>query len=148
MTVRLRPHHLLCMLTYVGKGYSEAFVDNYDRIIARLSAGEDVLICEGPDDVCGPLLVSADAHCRRESVTVRDRNALREVGLLQGRPLAVGDTMRLDAGLLAAFRDAFAKGATRSACGGCEWADLCSRVAKSGFDNVRLVASAVRHTAQ
>ena len=25
MTVRLRAHHLLCMLTYVGKGYSPAF---------------------------------------------------------------------------------------------------------------------------
>lgn len=23
MTIRLRPHHLLCMLTYVGKGYGE-----------------------------------------------------------------------------------------------------------------------------
>ncbi len=38
--VRLRAHHLLCLLTYVGKGYSEAFVRRADALAARLSAGE------------------------------------------------------------------------------------------------------------
>ena len=38
MTVRLRAHHLLCMLTYVGKGYTAAFTANYDRIVERLNA--------------------------------------------------------------------------------------------------------------
>ena len=26
--MRLRPHHLLCILTYGGRGYTEAFVEN------------------------------------------------------------------------------------------------------------------------
>ena len=26
MTIRLRAHHLLCLLTYAGKGYSPAFI--------------------------------------------------------------------------------------------------------------------------
>ncbi len=55
MTVRLRAHHLLCMLTYVGKGYSPAFVENYEVIAARLSAGEEIELVAGPDDICGPL---------------------------------------------------------------------------------------------
>ena len=32
MTIKLRAHHLLCLLTYVGKGYSPAFTANYDRV--------------------------------------------------------------------------------------------------------------------
>ncbi len=54
MTVELRPHHLLCMLTYVGKGYSPAFCANYDAVLARLSAGEEILLVDGPDSVCAP----------------------------------------------------------------------------------------------
>ncbi len=61
MTVRLRGHHLLCMLTFVGKGYSPAFVENYDRIAGRLSEGEDILLVDGPDDICAPLLCGAIA---------------------------------------------------------------------------------------
>ena len=49
MTVRLRAHHLLCMLTYVGKGYSPAFVENYEAIAARLSAGEEIEMVAGPE---------------------------------------------------------------------------------------------------
>ena len=50
MTVRLRPHHLLCLLTYVGKGYSPAFTANYDAIAMRIEQGEELLIVSGPDD--------------------------------------------------------------------------------------------------
>jgi len=63
MTVRLRSHHLLCLLTYVGKGYSAAFIANYDAIAKRLGRGEDVLIVSGPDDICQPMLGEAESHC-------------------------------------------------------------------------------------
>ncbi len=40
MTITLRAHHLLCVLTYSGKGYSPAFVTNFDSVVRRLQAGE------------------------------------------------------------------------------------------------------------
>ena len=61
------------MLTFVGKGYSEAFTENYRSIAGRLSAGEDILVVEGPDDVCAPLLGDRNAHCFDDSVGDRDR---------------------------------------------------------------------------
>ena len=79
MTIRLRPHHLLCLLTYSGKGYSAAFTANYDVIAGRISQGEDVLIVEGPDDICAPLLGDSEPHCWRDSVTERDRLAARDL---------------------------------------------------------------------
>ena len=87
MTVRLRPHHLLCLLTYVGKGYSAAFVANYDAIARRLSRGEHIEIVDGPDDICRPLLGEPEPHCWRDSVIVRDEQAARDEAQRRARAL-------------------------------------------------------------
>jgi hypothetical protein len=62
MTVRLRGHHLLCLLTFVGKGYTPAFTANYRRIVARLNEGAAVELVDGPDDICAPMLAEAEHH--------------------------------------------------------------------------------------
>ncbi|OBQ70710.1 DUF1284 domain-containing protein [Mesorhizobium erdmanii] len=138
MTVRLRSHHLLCLLTYVGKGYSAAFVANYDVIAKRLGRGEDILIVLGPDDICQPLLSEVDPHCRRDSAAARDELAARDVGKLLGRPIRAGARLSLDAAMLAGLRAAFSAGVTREACQGCEWASLCTTVAAGGYRDVRV----------
>ncbi len=138
MTVRLRPHHLLCLLSYVGKGYSAAFTANYDRIAARLSGGEDVLVVAGPDDICAPLLADGRAHCRNASVVERDRAAANDVSQLLGRPVGVGTILTLDAGWLAIMRQGFRSGLVRSACTGCEWVELCTKVAADDFSHARI----------
>lgn len=135
MTVRLRAHHLLCLLTYVGKGYSPAFTANYDKVVGRLGEGEAVLIVSGPDDICAPMLDEPEPHCLRESAVERDRLAARDVGALLGRPIEAGEPLVLDASSLARMRTAFASG---QACSGCEWSDLCGAVAAGGFHDTRL----------
>ena len=140
MTVALRAHHVLCMLTYVGKGYSPAFVRNFDGIVHRLAAGEEACLVEGPDAVCAPLCESegACAHCHSAGVRVRDQRAAQELALLLGRPLGVGSRLQLDGALLARLRTAYISGQIRGACAGCEWSDLCTRIASAGYDGVRL----------
>ncbi|WP_252106383.1 MULTISPECIES: DUF1284 domain-containing protein [unclassified Halomonas] len=140
MTIRLRGHHLLCLLTYVGKGYSAAFVANYDRLAARLSLGEPVELVAGPDDICAPLLAPACEvpHCLNDSVIARDSAALEDIGETLGRPLAVGDTIELGSATLASLRAAFRAGRNRQACIGCQWYSLCTNVARSGYDGVRV----------
>ncbi|MBZ9851974.1 DUF1284 domain-containing protein [Mesorhizobium sp. CA14] len=138
MTVRLRAHHLLCLLTYVGKGYSPAFTANYDNVVKRLGEGEGVMIVSGPDDICAPLLGEPEPHCLRESAAERDRLAARDVGALLNRPIQAGDQIVLDAPSLAGMRKAFSAGLTRQACSGCEWSRLCDAVAASGFSDTYL----------
>src|SRR3954453_22802050 len=75
MTVRLRPHHLLYLLTYVGEGYTPAFVHNLDHVSRKLMLGEDVLLVEGPDDICAPVLGTDQDHCTGPSVMERDHKA-------------------------------------------------------------------------
>ena len=70
--VRLRPHHLLCILTFAGEGYSPSFVANFAAIAARIGAGETIELVAGPDDICAPLEGTDDTHCHGASVTGRD----------------------------------------------------------------------------
>lgn len=138
MTIRLRPHHLLCLLTYVGKGYSPAFVQNYDRIASRLSGGEDILVVTGADDICAPLLEGWDVHCHGASVQHRDRAAARDVGTLLGVSVVDGLRIASTPELFRQMRAGFAEGVTRTACRGCEWSDLCDAVAGAGYDTARV----------
>ncbi|WP_306864288.1 DUF1284 domain-containing protein [Neorhizobium galegae] len=133
MTVRLRPHHLLCMLTFVGEGYSPAFVANYRRLAGRLSAGEPIEIVSGPDDICAPLLSDEDAHCFGASVAGRDAAALADIACLLGRELEIGAVIASDPALFEKMRRAFSAGLTRRACTGCEWSSLCDRIAGDDY---------------
>ncbi|MDF2618787.1 MAG: hypothetical protein K0S00_1446 [Xanthobacteraceae bacterium] len=142
MTVRLRGHHLLCLLTFVGKGYTPAFTANYRRIVARLNQGEAVELVGGPDDICAPMLAEAENHCFNASVAERDAQALADVAALIGRPLAAGMQLVLDADLLARLRGAFAAGTTRVACIGCQWHALCTDIAAGNYAGVRLSGEA------
>lgn len=142
MTIRLRGHHLLCMLTYIGKGYSPAFVQNYDTIAGRLSDGEDIEIIDGPDDICRPLLCESDCHCFNASVVVRDRLALEAISEIFGRTISAGSRLSLDATQLIRMRVAFADSSIRKACMSCEWSDLCTQIAVTdNYANVRIALS-------
>lgn len=137
MTVRLRPHHLLCMLTYVGKGYTPGFTVNYDRVAARLRDGEEIEIISGPDDICGPLLTNRDSHCFKASVTNRDAKALEAVAQWLGLRLEIGSRIVPDAALIRQLRAGFQQGDLRKPCSGCEWTQLCDHVASMDFCGVR-----------
>ncbi|TPN65850.1 MULTISPECIES: DUF1284 domain-containing protein [unclassified Mesorhizobium] len=146
MTIRLRAHHLLCLLTYVGKGYSPAFTANYDGIAQRLGRGEDILVVSGPDDICAPLLDEQEPHCLRDSAAERDRVAAHDAGALLGRPIRAGARLDPGADMLARMRQAFSAGLTREACRGCEWSGLCSAVASGGYQGARLRPSGLPGT--
>ncbi|GLQ56275.1 DUF1284 domain-containing protein [Devosia nitrariae] len=138
MIVRLRPHHLLCVLTYAGKGYGPAFTANYDGVVRLLAAGADVEIVSGPDDICVPLLAGADPHCLRASVDERDALAAIGVGQALGVSVAPGARLRLPAETVDKLRRRFAAREVRQACTGCEWSALCDRIAAAGFAGVAL----------
>ncbi|ASP32702.1 DUF1284 domain-containing protein [Labrenzia sp. VG12] len=142
MTVSIRPHHLLCMLTYLGKGYTPDFVAGYSLIVDRLNAGEDIVLVGGPDDICQPMLSEPDCHCNNDSVLARDADAARQIGKALGTDLTFGTSFTLAVGQIQNLREAFAAGHIRSACTGCEWHELCSRIAENKFRGCRLAPPA------
>lgn len=141
MTLALRAHHLLCLLTYAGTGYSAAFVRNFDAVAERIAAGEGVALAAGPDAICAPVCADEGdgAHCHCASVSMRDERAAQALAPLLGPPGPSGG-WQLDAPLLARLRVAFADGRLRGACVDCQWADLCTQVARQGYAGVRVPA--------
>mgnify|MGYP001809874635 CR=1 FL=1 len=141
MTVRLRAHHLLCLLTFVGRGYTPAFTAHYRRIVARLNAGEAVELVEGPDDICAPMLDEPEHHCRNASVAVRDAQARAGIAGLLGCPLEIGRAIAITPVRVEQLRRAFAEGTIRAACAGCQWSDFCTQIAAQGFGGARLAGA-------
>lgn len=138
MTVHLRPHHLLYMLTYVGRGYNAGFVENYDRVIARLNAGEDIRLVTGPDDICAPLTKQHKRpHCVQKNVRDRDRTAAKELALVLGHSLRAGDQWFVTPQVLMQLRSSFTAH-LRGACCQCPWSGLCDEVAGHKFSDSRL----------
>ncbi|ACO32290.1 MULTISPECIES: DUF1284 domain-containing protein [Acidobacterium] len=142
--IRLRPHHLLCMLTYAGNGYSAPFVANFDALARRIADGrQTVEITSGHDDICAPLVCGPDGHCTGASVRERDRLASEDVSSLLGLQVVPGLQIVLSAERLAGLRAAFASGRVRRACEGCQWKPLCDGIAQQGFAGTRLLESLV-----
>ncbi|MDX5595356.1 DUF1284 domain-containing protein [Pseudovibrio sp. SPO723] len=134
MTVELRGHHLLCMLTFVGKGYNPAFTANYVRIVERLNTGEDIRLVAGPDDICQCLIATEDEpHCFNDSVNERDASAIEQVQKVLGRALPMGEAFSLSGPEIAKLRAAYQEGRMQQACGGCEWQETCRTIARRGF---------------
>lgn len=121
------------MLTFVGEGYNAAFIANYRRIAGRLSAGEEIEIVSGPDDICAPLLAGSAPHCLLAGPAARDEAAALAVGRMLGTPILQGSRIHPDERLLRSLRRNFAADTIRNACEDCEWSELCSTVARTGF---------------
>ena len=139
MTIRLRPHHLLCMLTFIGEGYSPAFVANFEAVLHRiLATKEPVHIVEGPDDICAPLLADPACHCRNASVQNRDHLAAEALTALLKTSIQPGQTLDVSPPTLDLLRKAFATGTIRTACKGCQWHSLCDSIATSNFEGTKL----------
>lgn len=140
MTIRVRPHHLLCMLTFAGKGYSPQFVTNFERIAHRIARGTQTIeIVFGPDDICAPILDDTSCHCLNASIRERDRLAAIALADLLEVPLKEGEAFKLNPERLDRMRSAFAAGTIRKACVGCQWSPICDSIAGDSFSQTALL---------
>lgn len=137
--VKLRPHHLLCILTYIGKGYSEGFVANFNDIVKALNAGAHIKLIKGPDDICaGCTPTSADYHCQDDDITEQDRQALTDIKALFPDIIKENQPFILGKDAIIRLRQAFAQKQIRNSCQGCPWYDLCSEISQSHYEGTLL----------
>jgi hypothetical protein len=141
--VRLRPHHFLCILTYVGKGYTKRFVRGFDQVMRDIKRGAPVALVRGPDDICiGLRGRQFQRHCFSDDVKRRDRGALadfrkRAMPLSRAAPLTPLRVRRL--------REAYASNEIRTGCAACGWKKLCDRNVAATFAGCRLFPPARTH---
>ncbi len=124
------------MLTFSGQGYTPAFSENFRRILAQISKGADIVLVSGPDDVCRPMLGGeSPAHCRNQSVRARDDRAFQAIKDQLVPDLTFGNGFRLDEAAVGRLRVSFKSGSIREACEGCQWFDLCSKIADDNYSD-------------
>ena len=122
--LRLRAHHLLCLLGFRGLGYSEAFVANMTRVADKLRAQPDTVVelVANPDVICAacPKLhgdrCGVGATCGRAEE--RDTLVLGFMGLTPGARLPVRAAYDLVRERI--NREVMAD----ECCRGCSWFDL------------------------
>ena len=123
--IRIRGHHLLCILGFKGLGYSEAFVTNMTRIVSLLAGDPGIMLelVSGCDAICRPCPHRSDDSC------VKSPDA--EAALAQ-MDKAVLDRICLTAGMQATVRKAYRAVAASvkpqelgtTFCADCQWLGL------------------------
>lgn len=117
--MRLRVHHLLCSALYVGKGYSGAFCENMQKVVAWLweepCAGPAELTA-GPDIICAACPNLGEMGCKLDDnrVVSKDETLAQALGLETGRAYSVPELLRtVEKNLTAEIFEA--------SCHNCEW---------------------------
>ncbi len=140
MPVLLRGHHFLCILTYRGKGYSDAFVDNMSTKVAAIRAGHPVRLTSGPDDICNGLtetcLQDVQHDCRAADTLRLDHLAVEAVSRVLERDLGKAAPLTLEE--VKTLRSAFASGTIRTACQNCSWKEFCDQIVIEDFSETLL----------
>lgn len=122
----LRAHHLMCVTTYQGKGYSPEFVANMNRVWHALRAGayHRVRATSVADPLCGacPNLQDPgeDTSCRYHgSISGRDRRMLAAMGWQEGEVVELAPVLEH---IHANHADLMAR-----VCVGCDWTSICGQ---------------------
>lgn len=124
----LRPHHLLCIHGFKGKGYSEAFVENMQVIIdqlkedtemeIQLTIGGDMICVECPKHVSDQSPSCQYGTCvNEERITALDSRALEALGLSEGERYTFKE-------VIDRIGTVFDEKKFHYVCAGCQWMDL------------------------
>lgn len=90
---KLRGHHLFCLLGYRGMGYSEEYVENMTSLheTLRIKPKTQILLVNGPDQLCEKFPDSGKYHCQDVSIYERDAAILKKMKLEIGQVLSWED---------------------------------------------------------
>ena len=132
--LHLRPHHLLCLQTFTGRGYSEEFVRHMTLVRDQLIREPltPVELVSGVDDLCAHCPNNVDGQCTSDNPDLFDSKVSRKLystGIISPdaaskdhpgkRPVLTGipDALEISSSVL------------EECCPGCEWKELCLSIA-------------------
>jgi hypothetical protein len=120
--MKLRPHHGMCLYFFEGKGYSEGFVANMQRVKDVLATNPKVHLTVQTDSICMACPNNIDGICQSAAqVEKYDRAVLSCCGLEEGQELPFFSFSRL------IKEKIFDKDRREEICGRCQWSDICQR---------------------
>lgn len=119
--VRLRPHHGMCLAYFEGKGYSDGFTENMQRMLEFLEKDVQVELTVAGDEICQACPNLKENVCiSAELVKMYDNKVLQMCGLKSGDQISF--TKFVDC----VQKKILGNGKRMEICGGCQWNDICS----------------------
>ena len=115
---KIRAHHGVCLYFFQGKGYSGEFVENMSRMKAILAENPEIILMDGPDDICAACPNRLTETCA-EKASRYDREVLRRCGLSVGERLPYREFSRK------VIETILRPGVRAEICGDCQWSSLC-----------------------
>ena len=86
--ILLRPHHLICMQGFVGKGYSEDFTKHFGELIDRIKNGEAIIqVTHQLDHVCSHCPERCHGVCGHDEMVLALDRGYEEVLGLKGNEI-------------------------------------------------------------
>ena len=144
----LRPHHLLCLQTFTGHGYSEEFVRRMTLVKNELTRDPltPVELVEGVDDLCAHCPNNMDGQCSSPRPALFDELVRRRLHSPGTSPAPMSEdppgkpslTHRIPDGpsVLHGIPDRLkiSLSVLEECCPGCEWKELCRSIAGKSTD--------------
>lgn len=117
----IRPHHLLCLQFFEGKGYSDDFVRQMSEIDRTLNKeNPQINIVEGVDDICKKCPNNENGQCSME-VSVRE-NDMRTLDAVRN-DLKEGQTWEEITRIV--YKNIINRNMLKQVCKTCRWSDIC-----------------------
>ncbi len=119
--IKLRPHHILCIAHYEGKGYSEEFNLKMKEIIKSLETGEEFELVFGADDLCSACPNLKNGICETEEKVNRYDRMTADL-------LVIGEGQISTKTIFDAAKEKIYKANKfNHICSDCEWSYICRK---------------------
>ena len=123
--IRIRPHHIMCVQNYIGKGYSKEFCIRMDELCNMLKEDPQVQIVKGCDDICGACPERKDEKCTSSfKVDKMDEDVARTLGLSYSERVSWKKAAQSVKEMI------FSTDMFRKICSTCRWFDICKNLIK------------------
>lgn len=120
--IRLRPHHGLCIQNFIGKGYSERFIDNMQQVIKQLQeTNTKIILSVNCDVICEHCPHNQNGICESgQKVESFDKKCLSLCKLKEGQIISWNDYKSIT------YENILSCGKLAFVCTNCEWLDICN----------------------
>ncbi|MGV8146938.1 MAG: DUF1284 domain-containing protein [Alkaliphilus sp.] len=131
-TIKIRGHHLLCMHSFKGFGYSQTFKDNMYKVISAIKNSNDLFlhIVAECDDICSYCPHSTSINNSSPEICLKDVSSeieLREMDMnvVSRFKLSVGDNIKASEIFEVVQTEIKKDKDIFKICGSCKWIDIC-----------------------
>lgn len=120
--LRIRPHHLLCIGYFEGKGYSDSFSRSMAQIKELTMQNPKITVSCSADEVCRACPNRVESGCRTQGKVMRyDREVLRLLEIEEGMHSDWNSLRKMTEEKILNCRK------REEICGDCEWNEICRK---------------------